>query len=402
MDYFLLNRVFAHLHGNPICLNIFHKNHDLYGNLEIIVHILKSCRKKIIALAVAGLVSSVAFAQSNVTVYGRMDAGFSSVSGGAKGNQRVTGVYTGGLTTPRIGFKGEEALGNGLKAVFTLESAVSNDKNRDMYGVKQDTFWGNTRYANVGLSGSFGTVRIGVVGTPTDDWNGNEGETGSLGNISARSFAGDLKGGFAGTKDQGIQYVSPNFSGLTLGAAVIFANEGNKWNAANVRVDSRDTLYNFGATYNNGPIKGTFTYGYEKQDAVTGLKKNKQQYALGLGYNFGVATVQGSYEHVDNAGYVKTDADNELYTLAVIVPVGSGKVSFGYAMQNNDAKKSDGQGMVLGYEHSLSKRTTAYGAFFRGTNDTNSANTAPGRFGNLAGGADRNFNGFAVGMRHDF
>ena len=199
-----------------------------------------------------------------------------------------------------------------------------------------------------------------------------------------------------------VAYISPNFSGLTLGAAVIFVNEGNKVNAANVRVDSRDTLYNFGATYNNGPIKGTFTYGYEKQDAVTGLKKNKQQYALGLGYNFGVATVQGSYEHVDNAGYVKTDADNELYTLAVIVPVGSGKVSFGYAMQNNDAKKSDGQGMVLGYEHSLSKRTTAYGAFFRGTNDTNSANTAPGRFGNLAGGADRNFNGFAVGMRHDF
>ena len=378
-------------------------------------------------MAVAGLVSGVAFAQSNVTIYGRMDAGFASVTGGAAGNQRSTGVYTGGLTTPRIGFKGEEALGNGLKAIFVYETAAANDKNRDATGVAQNTFWGNTRYAYTGLAGSFGQFRIGVVGTPTDDWNGNEGETGSLGNLSARSFAGDLRGSFAGTKDQGIQYISPTFSGFTFGAAMIFKDEGNSRNApgadtvnlpnaallpttvnvnkgaVGARRNSRDTLYNIGVMYKNGPLQGTFTYGYEKRDAAAGQRKNMQQYAFGAGYDFGVVKVQGSYEHVDNAGFVSRNADNDLYTLGVIVPVSKmGKVSFGYAQQKNDAKDTDGRGYVLGYEHSMSKRTTLYTAYFRGINDDNSAYTAPARFGNLPGGADRNYNGIAVGMRHDF
>ena len=52
-------------------------------------------------MAVAGLVSGVAFAQSNVTIYGRMDAGFASVKSNSNGQMRSTGVYTGGLTTPR-------------------------------------------------------------------------------------------------------------------------------------------------------------------------------------------------------------------------------------------------------------------------------------------------------------
>ena len=369
-------------------------------------------QKKIIALAVAGLVSGVAFAQSNVTIYGRMDAGFASVRGGADGNQRSTGVYTGGITTPRIGFKGEEALGNGLKAIFVYETAASNDRNSNemkdadgkvLLNKFTNTYWGDTRYAYTGLAGSFGQVRIGVVGTPTDDWNGNEGETGALGNLSARNFAGELKGKFAGTKDQGIQYVSPTFSGFTFGAAVIFQDEGNnaRGDDANAK---RDTLYNVGVTYKNGPLQGTFTYGYDKQNQYPAAQKgNKQQYALGLGYDFGVVKIQGSYEHVKNAGYVRNDADNSLYTFAAIVPVSTmGRVSFGYAQQDNDKKDSDGKGYVLAYEHLMSKRTTLYTAFFRGVNDDLSNNTAPGRYGKLEGANDKNFSGIAIGMRHDF
>ena len=375
-------------------------------------------QKKIIALAVAGLVSGVAFAQSNVTIYGRMDAGFASVKSNLDGQMRSTGVYTGGLTTPRIGFKGEEALGNGLKAIFVYETAASNDRNSNELkdangngaGKYTNTYWGDTRLAYTGLAGSFGQVRIGVVGTPTDDWNGNEGETGSLGNLSARNFAGELKGRFAGTKDQGIQYVSPTFSGFTFGAAVIFLDEGNNARGDKTGVlpadanGKRDTLYNIGVTYKNGPLQGTITYAYDKQSEYgVNLKGNKQQYALGLGYDFGVVKVQGSYEAVKNADYVKNDADNNLYTLGVIVPVSKmGKVSFGYAQQDNDAKDNDGKGYVLAYEHSMSKRTTLYTAFFRGTNEKVASNKVPGRFGETAVGSDSKYNGIALGMRHDF
>ncbi|MDR3221457.1 MAG: porin, partial [Candidatus Accumulibacter sp.] len=75
-------------------------------------------QKKIIALAVAGLVSGAAFAQSNVTVYGRADASYAYSKTDFKKFQGVeNGLGIGGGSS-RLGFMGEEALGNGLKALF--------------------------------------------------------------------------------------------------------------------------------------------------------------------------------------------------------------------------------------------------------------------------------------------
>jgi predicted porin len=81
-------------------------------------------QKKIIALAVAGLVSGAAFAQSNVTIYGIADVGLDIANSGY-GTQ--TRIQSGQSAGSRIGFKGEEALGNGLKAEFVLESGVNLD-----------------------------------------------------------------------------------------------------------------------------------------------------------------------------------------------------------------------------------------------------------------------------------
>ena len=80
-------------------------------------------QKKLIALAVAGLASTAAFAQSNVTIYGIVDAGYvnSSVDRAAGGNGNFSGIQSGVWAGSRLGFRGEEGLGNGLKAVFTLE-----------------------------------------------------------------------------------------------------------------------------------------------------------------------------------------------------------------------------------------------------------------------------------------
>ena len=177
-------------------------------------------QKKIISLAVAALASGAAFAQSNVTIYGIMDVGVSSYSADSvknydgKGNNlksaRNTGVYSDGYTSSRLGFKGEEALGNGLKAVFQLESAISQDD--------KDARWGSTRQAFVGLtSSSFGTVKLGTQSSLSDSWHGGAGAE-NMGNLSTRNIIGGVKGSFAITKQPGITYVSPSFSGLTVGA----------------------------------------------------------------------------------------------------------------------------------------------------------------------------------------
>ncbi|MBK7685506.1 MAG: porin [Rhodocyclaceae bacterium] len=75
-------------------------------------------QKKLIALAIAGLASSAAFAQSNVTIYGIVDVAYTHSS---SGSSSTSGIDSGGWSSSRMGFRGTEDLGDGLKALFTLE-----------------------------------------------------------------------------------------------------------------------------------------------------------------------------------------------------------------------------------------------------------------------------------------
>jgi len=79
-------------------------------------------KKTLLALA-AIAASSAAFAQSSVTLYGVVDASLESV----KGDDTVTRVSSDNLASSRLGFKGTEDLGNGLKANFVLESNMKMD-----------------------------------------------------------------------------------------------------------------------------------------------------------------------------------------------------------------------------------------------------------------------------------
>ncbi|MBL8484079.1 MAG: porin, partial [Rhodocyclaceae bacterium] len=114
-------------------------------------------QKKIIALAIAGLASTAAFAQSNVTIYGRLDYGYMSRSGDINGVNfdRKSELAAGVQSFSRLGFKGSEDLGGGLKAIFEIE-----------YNLQMDTNVGiatTARHQYVGLTGNFGTVVGGFL-----------------------------------------------------------------------------------------------------------------------------------------------------------------------------------------------------------------------------------------------
>ncbi|MBK8118055.1 MAG: porin [Sulfuritalea sp.] len=108
-------------------------------------------QKKVIALAVAGLVSGSAFAQSNVTIYGLVDVGVTYVT--ADGKNSGWAIDNGLLSGSRLGFKGQEDLGNGLKAIFTLEYMLQPDANTgvgaagalDWFGEPSDVCWPQLR-----------------------------------------------------------------------------------------------------------------------------------------------------------------------------------------------------------------------------------------------------------------
>src|SRR5574343_1919570 len=109
-------------------------------------------QKKIIALAIAGLASTAAFAQSNVTIYGRMDLGAAYRGGDSGGAAAAPGKYeiaSGVGAGSRIGFKGVEDLGNGLKAVFQSEFGIGIDQAGSSSSAAS---WSN-RNSYVGLAG---------------------------------------------------------------------------------------------------------------------------------------------------------------------------------------------------------------------------------------------------------
>lgn len=106
------------------------------------------------ALLGAAVAAPVA-AQSSVTLYGVVDVSIESV----KGNDTLTRISSSNLNSSRLGFKGVEDLGGGLKAKFVLETAISADTGANGGGTAR--FW--DRAAWVGLGGDWGEVRLGRI-----------------------------------------------------------------------------------------------------------------------------------------------------------------------------------------------------------------------------------------------
>jgi predicted porin len=227
-------------------------------------------QKKIIALAVAGLVSGGAFAQSNVTISGQFKVGMDSVSAsGATANAAgVSSNYTSRTrvvdNNSNIRFSGSEALGNGMTAVFQVESALGTS---DYDGTGAGNVSG-TRFATlgsrdtfVGLSGNWGTVALGKHSVHYNAM-ANVEAAGLADGLALVTSSLNLLNTINGTSLLGatrltnaIAYISPTWNGFnamvgytTLGEATT-VNQAKKDNGLNVKL-----------AYNNGPIAATYSY----------------------------------------------------------------------------------------------------------------------------------------------
>jgi predicted porin len=121
--------------------------------LEIFMH-----HKRLAAVLITAF-PLIAAAQSNVTVYGVMDAAVSVEDTGAPGEKSRTVINSGDQSSSRLGFRGTEDLGGGLKALFNIEAGVSLDT-----GAGDSALFG--RRSVVGLQGAFGTVTVGREYSP--------------------------------------------------------------------------------------------------------------------------------------------------------------------------------------------------------------------------------------------
>ena len=375
-------------------------------------------QKKIIALAIAGLASTAAFAQTNVTVYGVADATFDSI--------KTTGNVAGASIEPRhnristnssfLGFKGTEDLGNGLKAVFQFEGSVGFDGAGAWGGSNRDSY--------VGVAGGFGTLVAGNLTGPTRAFGAavdvnagatgiaaNSGILGKFGGIlegGATTAAGDLvvagpgrsataSGPFDTRWKNAIAYISPTFSGFSVIGAYV-ANE-NKTDAVNT------WGYDVGAKYAAGPLLVGLSYNQARVNnnaLILGLADIKaSDTRLVASYDFGVVKLNGIFDRVkvSATGFSETQ---KVYGLGAIVPVGQGKVTGQYYVARDISGIADTGATLwsVGYEHSLSKRTIVKANYARLAND----NAAGYQFGvnSNAANVGETGSGIQIGVRHSF
>lgn len=348
-------------------------------------------QKKLIALAVAGMIAApAAMAQSNVQIYGIVDA---YVATGSQGDEKLRSVDAGGLAGSRLGFRGTEDLGNGLKAYFVLEYGLGNDVNA---GVGTAL----ARQQVVGLSGDFGSVGLGRQYAP-GYFSLAYDAIASSGALDPRPIlAGDagltINPSSAARWDNSVTYTG-SFSGVTVRG--IWSARGveltRNAGLANEIKPGDDDAYGLSVGYANGPLSVGVFYHNISGNAL-GATKNQTEWLLGGSYDFGVAKVVATYQAGKSVGHVSKN-DVDVWSVGAIVPVSeAGNIHVSYGQSDFDAL-SDGKAKSFGlaYTHKLSSRTTLYAGYNRVNNDkqTNAG------FGSQV---DENQNVLAVGVNHSF
>jgi len=402
-------------------------------------------QKKLIVLALAGLASSAAFAQTNVTIYGVIDeyVGYAKSSNSRDpllplvtgGDQKFYGLQSGGLSGSRLGFKGEEALGNGLKAIFVYEFGNLDPST-------QNNNIGQSRNSYVGLNGGWGTVVAGRVNSPgytfAESYNPMAGSAFSAQQNISGNNGMTIVAGNDGRLNNVVAYISPNFSGFSGKIAYGFGEQTTGSNVPGA-FDSAQGVLGLGLDYANGPL--AVGLAYHNISNVGGTLNgvgvtDRDQWELGIGgsYDFKFMKLLASWQNLNQDNFrtdltaVNAKANNNIIALGVTpgrgsvdgnlwnigarVPVGAnGAVNLAYSYYSNDVsgRNLDGTGndqkvsnWGIDYEYSFSKRTTAYVGFNYMDNGNNAAYGYGATGGSVKPTDDNSAYLLGAGLRHTF
>jgi predicted porin len=317
-------------------------------------------KKSLLALAVLTAVTGAASAQSSVTIYGKIDLGAVLDSGNAGGKSvRISSGVTGGS---RLGFKGVEDLGGGMKASFQLETGYCADS---AAGAPNFCTGGNNfmgRQAHGDLTGAFGAISagrqysLGFNNLATIDPFG-AGFAGQTNQADASKITNYLVDPSGIRLNNSATYSTPNVAGFTGSAEVSFGEQTGNWTA------NRET--GAALNYASGPAYVGFTF-YDLGNS-TGNGAAKKVYTLGGTYDFGVIKLHALGQKV--SGPSTLDQFNLMG--GVTVPVAGGSLMASYVRHNDrTAANGDANQIGAGYIYPLSKRTSVYTSYARIQNHT--------------------------------
>ena len=335
-------------------------------------------RKTLVALAVLGMTAGVAHAQSNVTIYGVMDTGYVYQSG--------RDLRMGANEDNRLGFRGSEDLGGGLKATFMLErrfelfdGGLGNDGIPSYRGTRASSSqdWGGQ--TTVGLAGDFGQVRLGRINELTTETIRrfdpfNQFGVGSMIYSTQRTAR----------IDNTVRYDSPKWSGFSFGASYSLGRN-TKNPTGGPKLDEPEGIgndgYGLNLSFDNGPLSLTGNW------SRVADSDNSYVWNLGAAYKFGPVKASLLYEKTHDKGYrnanasfggqnwgggMSTKGSTDNWMLGLKADVGPGHIgaSVSYFRIKNEAinardevssdKSRNNMKYALGYTYNLSKRSSLY------------------------------------------
>jgi predicted porin len=377
----------------------FIKSNPKHGSWKIdegLEEIVMRIRKSVVSASVGAMglaMVSAANAQSNVTLYGILDAGLiytskalDTTTGGNAGKQFA--LVDSGLSSSEFGMAGSEDLGGGLKASFKLESGISvanggfNDSNGNLFG----------RQAWVGLEGPFGKFAAGLQFSPfflalyeTDPRGFSLFGSGIVNYVNSVLATGIFT-------SNAITYTSPRLAGFQASALYALGGVAGDFQAGR--------QYSGSINYDNGSFLANAAY-YSANAGGTAPAGTTTQFVgrtIGAGYRFGRLTVKASFVNYKVAG----GENNNVY---------SGGVDFfaspvldlnGGVWYTSDRNQTSNHSVLFGAgaNYFLSKRTTLYGQVAvvdnHGTMNTGLAiNGALNQVGGTTTGVN-------IGIRHTF
>jgi general bacterial porin, GBP family len=328
-----------------------------------------------VAVGLSAAALGGAHAQSSVTVYGIIDAavGRSSNGDGVSRYELVSGQGS----ASRLGFRGAEDLGGGLRAIFALEGGINVDSGT---GGATGGGFAFTRQAWVGLAGAFGQLTLGRQFRPEarvvfamDPFDA--GSVASPPNTYSNTVF---------RADNAIVYETPRMAGVL--ARVMYAPGENAGGVAGALND-----IGFSVQYNGGPAY--LGYGYDGRRNATATDR-RVWHSFGGSYDFGLAKLYGALRSRKEAA---AGLDERSYWLGLGVPVGALLLQATVGrVDDRSAADKDARGVSVGAEYALSKRSDLYGRYGRVSNKN-------GAGFNLDNGLNGSTpSSVAVGLRHRF
>jgi predicted porin len=311
------------------------------------------------SLAVAALTGLLivplsAHAQSSLNLYGLIDTGVSWVS---TGTDRSGILSTGVASTSRLGFRGAEDLGNGLRAVFDLESGFNSDTGGQRGGPADRLF---DRIATVGLAGDFGQIRLGRDTTPTYNAAG-------LNDLLGHGYWGNTQGfGYTTVRiDNAIFYRSPVVQGFSGEAAGSFGGASSTGTSTSVAGGSQVTesltaadrlgrYYGGRLAYEMGPVKANAAYG--QVDITPGVRV--REVVAGASYDFGMIKAGVGYYRAHPSGADRLRGVN----VGASMKVGTGTLLAQFYQIKFDSATNAPRANTFGlaYSYPVSRRTSLY------------------------------------------